>query len=56
MTGLKLLEIEYDGIYGTIAEYTSDPNTMNYLVKIKKGIEEKDYQIVKYSIGELIAW
>lgn len=56
MNGLKLLEIEYDGIFGIIADYTSDPNIMNYLSKLEKGIEKRDYETVKYSIEELIAW
>lgn len=56
MNGLKLLEIEYDGIFGIIADYTSDPNIMNYLSKLEKGIDKRDYETVKYSIEELIAW
>ena len=34
MNGLKLLMIEYDGIYGTIGKYTKDSNVMNYLTKL----------------------
>ena len=56
MTGLKLLEIEYDGICGTIKEYTGNHNVINYLANIKKGIDNKDYDIVKYSLEELINW
>ena len=47
MNGLKLLTIEYDGIYGTIDRYTSDSNVMNYLTKLKQGIEECDFDISK---------
>lgn len=56
MNSLKILQLEYDGIYGTIKKYTSDPNIMNYLSKLKKGIEEKDYEIVRYSLEEIIDW
>ena len=35
MNGLKLLTIEYDGIYGIIGHYTSDSKVMNYLLKLK---------------------
>lgn len=56
MNGLKLLEIEYDGIYGTIDEYTSDSNIMNYLLQLRTGIDDRDYEVVKYSIEELIKW
>lgn len=56
MNSLKLLQIEYDGIYGTIDEYTSDPNIMNYLLQLKTGIDDRDYEIVKYSVEELVKW
>lgn len=56
MNSLKLLQIEYDGIYGTIDEYTSDPNIMNYLLQLKTGIDDRDYEFVKYSVEELIKW
>ena len=56
MNGLKLLEIEYDGIYGTIDGYTSDANIMNYLLQLRTGIDDRDYEVVKYSIEELIKW
>ena len=34
MTGLKRLEIEYDGINGIIREYTKDAIVVNYLAKL----------------------
>lgn len=56
MNSLKILQIEYDGIYGTIRKYTSDANIMNYLSKLKNGIEVKDYEMVRYSLEEIICW
>ncbi len=56
MNGLKQLQIEFDGIYVTIDGYTSDSNVMNYLLKLKEGIDENDYDIVRYSFEELIKW
>ncbi len=56
MNSLKILQIEYDGIYGTIKKYTSDANIMNYLSKLKNGIEVSDYEMVRYSLEEIIAW
>lgn len=56
MDSLKILQIEYDGIYGTINEYTSDANIMNYLSKLKNGIEVRDYEMVRYSLEEIIKW
>ncbi len=56
MDGLKKLKIEYDGIYGTIDDYTSDPNIMNYLLKLKEGIDDLDYDMVMYSLEEIIKY
>ncbi len=56
MDGLKKLKIEYDGIYGTIDDYTSDSNIMNYLLKLKEGIDDLDYDVVMYSLEEIIKW
>lgn len=56
MNGFKLLTIEYDGIYGIIDDYTSDSKVMNYLLKLKEGIDNLDYDVVVYSLEELIKW
>lgn len=56
MNGLKLLTIEYDGIYGIINDYTSDSKVINYLLKLKEGIDNLDYDVVVYSLEELIKW
>lgn len=56
MNALKQLRIEYDGIFGTIDRYTSDSNVMNYLQKLKEGIDAPDYDTVIYSLSELIKW
>lgn len=46
MNGFKLLTIEYNGIYGIIDDYTSDSKVMNYLLKLKEGIDNLDYKHV----------
>ena len=56
MTGLKRLEIEYDGINGIIREYTKDAIVVNYLAKLKEGIDNRDFTLVKYSLKELVDW
>ena len=56
MNGLKQLQIEFDGIYGTIDRYTSDSNIMNYLTKLKEGMDNLDYDAVVYSLDEIIKW
>lgn len=56
MNALKQLRIEYDGIFGTIDGYTSNSNVMNYLQKLREGIDATDYDTVIYSLSELIKW
>lgn len=56
MNSYKRLLVEYDGIYGTIEDYTSDSNLMNYLFKLKDGLDDKDFEIVSYSLQEIINW
>lgn len=56
MDRLKVLEVEYNGIYGTIRKLTNESNIMNYLAQLERGIDNKDYELVKYSVGEIINW
>ncbi len=56
MNALKLLTIEYDGIYGLIEDYTSDSKIINYLLKLKEGIDNLDYDMVAYSLDGIIKW
>ena len=56
MNGFKRLKIEYDGIYGTLEEYTNDSNIMNYMLKLKDSIGTGDYETISYSLDEIIKW
>lgn len=56
MNNYQKLELEYDGIYGTIREYTTDSNVMNYLNKLKKSITEANYDSIKYTLSEIDKW
>lgn len=56
MDRLKVLEVEYNGIYGTIRKLTNESNIMNYLAQLERGIDNKDFELVKYSVGEIIKW
>lgn len=47
MNAYKRLQLEYDGIYGTIKKYTSESYIMNYLSKLKSAIDEPDYDTLK---------
>lgn len=56
MKALKQLKLEYDGVFGTINEYTDDSNIINYLLKLKEGINDLDYDVVIYSLERIINW
>ena len=50
------LSVEYDGIYGTIDDYTSDANLMNYLFKLKEAISNADYDTIMYTLSGIDKW
>ncbi|SCP99139.1 TIR domain-containing protein [Anaerobium acetethylicum] len=52
----KHLQVEYNGIRDVITKYTSEGNIVNFLDGLKKGIEEKDLEIIKYTVGEIFNW
>lgn len=56
MDNLKKLELEYEGIRGTILTYTSESNIVNFLDGLKKQIEIKDIDAMLYYINEICAW
>lgn len=51
MNNFQRLSVEYDGIYGTIDDYTSDANLMNYLFKLKEAISNADYDTIMYTLS-----
>lgn len=56
MNAYKRLQLEYDGIYGTIKKYTSESYIMNYLSKLKSAIDEPDYDTLMYSLSAIDKW
>ena len=56
MNNFQRLSIEYDGIYGTIHDYTSDSNLMNYLLKLKEAIVEVNYDTIMYTLSGIDKW
>lgn len=56
MDNLKRLELEYEGIRGTILDYTSEGNIVSFLDGLKKQIDIKDIEAIpiiltKYVLG-----
>lgn len=56
MDNLKRLELEYEGIRGTILDYTSEGNIVSFLDGLKKQIDIKDIETITYYINEICAW
>lgn len=56
MNNYQRLSLEYDGIYGTIDEYTSDAIIMNYLDKLKESIENANYDVIIYTLSKIDKW
>lgn len=56
MNNFQRLAIEYDGIYGTMKNYSSDANLMNYLSKLKDAIAEANYDAIIYTLSGIDKW
>lgn len=56
MNNFQVLSVEYDGIYGTLAEYTSEANLKNYLLKLREAIVKADYDMIMYTLSSIDKW
>ena len=56
MNSLKKLELEYEGIYNTISQYTSEGNIMNFLCGLKAQLKTKDIEAISYYVEEICKW
>lgn len=56
MNTFQKLSVEYDGIYGTIVDYTDESNLMNYLSKLKEAIVEPNYDTIIYTLSGIDEW
>ena len=56
MTVIQELAIEYDGMLGTIQQYSCDPYVISYLNKLKSAIQAEDFDIIKIMIDKLDEW
>ena len=56
MTKLQELEIEYDGMFGTIKQYSCDPYVISYLDRLKNAIQNKEIEMIKIMIFKLNEW
>ena len=56
MNNFQRLSVEFNGIFGTIDDYTSDANLMNYLFKLKEAIANADYDTIMYTLSNIDKW
>jgi hypothetical protein len=56
MTVIQELSIEYDGMLGTIKQYSCDPYVMSYLNKLEQAIQQEDISMIKILINKLNVW
>ena len=56
MNSYRQLCLEYDGIFGTIKEYTTDINIINQLSILRQGLDSGDFETIQYSLQNLNSW
>jgi GTP:adenosylcobinamide-phosphate guanylyltransferase len=56
MTKLQELEIEYEGMLGTIKQYSCDPYVISYLNQLKQAIQSESFDMIRILIVKLNQW
>jgi hypothetical protein len=56
MTAIQELAIEYDGMLGTIKQYSCDPYVISYLNKLKSAIQNENFEMIRIMIKKLDEW
>jgi len=56
MTRLQELEIEYEGMLGTIKQYSCDPYVVSYLDRLKEAIQTESLEMIRIMIMKLNEW
>jgi hypothetical protein len=56
MTAIQELEIEYEGMLGTIKQYSCDPYVVSYLNRLKEAIQKEEIEMIKIMISKLNEW
>ncbi|MGE7753278.1 toll/interleukin-1 receptor domain-containing protein [Lysinibacillus fusiformis] len=51
---LKKISLELDGYEALLTKYSS--NTIHFVTNLRKGIEEKDIEVIKYSLKTIDEW
>lgn len=56
MTRLQELEIEFDGMLGTIKQYSCDPYVLSYLDRLRQAIQDENLEMIRIMIMKLNEW
>lgn len=56
MDAYKRLKAEISGIEGQIKSYTNDDIIVNYINQLKKAIEDKDIELLRFSLQKIKEW
>ncbi|MEC9484939.1 MAG: hypothetical protein UMR38_03570 [Candidatus Izemoplasma sp.] len=56
MTAIQELKIEYEGMLGTIKQYSCDPYVVSYLNKLKQAIQNEEVEMIRLMISKLNEW
>ena len=56
MTRIQELEIEYEGMLGTIKQYSCDPYVISYLDRLKQAIQDEREDMISIMIYKLNEW
>ena len=56
MTRMQELEIEYEGMFGTIKQYSCYPYVMSYLDRLKEAIQAESLDMIRIMIMKLREW
>ena len=56
MTSIQELEIEFEGMLGTIKQYSCDPYVVSYLDTLKSAIQKREITMIRIMIAKLNEW
>ena len=56
MTRIQELEVEYDGMLGTIKQYSCDPYVISYLGRLKEAMQNEQLEMIRIMIYKLNQW
>ena len=56
MTSIQELEVEFEGMLGTIKQYSCDPYVVSYLERLKDAIQKQELRMIRIMIEKLNEW